>query len=136
MPLPYFNKALPPQTERFFPEQRLVRRADYVRVQEQGRRIKTSHFVFMVMPRSGQQRLGITVTSKIGCAVERNRIKRVAREVFRRNRPLFPAHSEIVMVARRGAQRLGYQAVLEELRGAQRSFMEYTQDNALASATD
>jgi ribonuclease P protein component len=80
----------------------------------------------MVMPRSGGRRLGVTVTSKIGCAVLRNRIKRVAREVFRRNRELFPNDCETVMVARFGAHGLGYRAVLSELQGAQIAFTEIT----------
>jgi ribonuclease P protein component len=131
MPLPCFNKAsLPSHTERFRPAQRLVRRADYLRIQERGWRVRTAHFVFMLMPCSGEPRFGVTATSKIGNAVKRNRIKRVAREIFRRNRLLFPAHSEIVWVARRGAYRLGYREALEELRGAQRFFTEYNRDRA------
>lgn len=90
----------------------------------------------MVMPRMGQQRIGITVTSKIGCAVRRNRIKRVTREVFRRNRELFPNDCETVVVARLGAHRLGYQDVLEELQGAQRAFAEFTRHTNHAAAGD
>lgn len=66
-------------------------------------------------------RLGITVTRKVGNAVRRNRIKRVVREVFRRNRQAFPA-ADLVFVAKRDAGAdLGYDQVLREVRGAERA---------------
>ena len=113
----------PHKTERFSRAERIARRADYLRVQMGGRRVHTPHFVLMVMPYRGVRRLGITVTSKIGCAARRNRVKRVVREVFRRNRELFPDRCEIVMVARSGADRLGYLEVRDEVQGAQRALI-------------
>jgi len=58
------------------------------------------------------------VTKKVGNAVQRNRIKRVVREVFRRNRHLFPPSHDIVFVAKRDADAVGYDALLKELRRA------------------
>lgn len=52
------------------------------------------------LPRPGQvTRLGIAATRKLGGAVERNRAKRVIREVFRRNPT--PPGFDIVVVPRR-----------------------------------
>jgi ribonuclease P protein component len=96
---------------------RLLRRADFLRVQREGRRVHTPHFVVMVVP-AERQRLGITVTRRAAGAVGRNRIKRLAREVFRRNRGLFPALCEVVLVARAGANRLDYAALRNELAEA------------------
>jgi ribonuclease P protein component len=70
--------------------------------------------VIIVAP-SERQRIGITVTKRVARAVGRNRIKRLVREVFRRNRSLFPACTDTVIVARAGAQRMSYAQVLEEL---------------------
>ena len=61
------------------------------------------------------RRLGITVTRKVGNAVERNRVKRLVREVFRRHKDAFPAHGEIVVVARTGAPGLAYDVVEREV---------------------
>jgi len=58
------------------------------------------------------------VTKKVGTAVQRNRIKRVVREVFRRNRSLFPASHDLVFIAKRGATEIGYESLLSELRRA------------------
>ena len=45
-------------------------------------------------------RLGITVSKKNGCAVERNRIKRIIRAAYRINEKKFPIVYDIVFVGR------------------------------------
>ena len=72
-------------TEVYPPSARVRRRADYRRIQASRSRTHTRHFLVVIVP-SGSQRFGVTVTKKIGNAVVRNRVKRVLREVFRRNR--------------------------------------------------
>jgi ribonuclease P protein component len=87
-------------------------------VQSDGQRVHTPNFVVMV--RAGSpQRLGITVTRRVAGAVGRNRVKRLVREVFRRNRKLFPERCELVLVARASALRLDYDALRRELAQAQ-----------------
>lgn len=103
---------------RYRPSDRLKRRADFRRVQSSRKRAHTKHYLLVVAPKAGPQgRFGVTVTKKIGNAVARNRVKRVMREVFRRNRDLFPA-ADVVVIAKRGAPRLGYHEALAELRKA------------------
>lgn len=109
--------------ENLRPTDRLKRRADFQRVQGTGRKIHTAHFVVAVLarPEGGPTRLGVTATRKVASAVGRNRIKRVMREVFRRNRELFPAACDVVAIAKDGAHALGYAEVLAELSGARRA---------------
>jgi ribonuclease P protein component len=71
-----------------------------------------------VLPGPEGPRLGVTVSKKVAPAVQRNRIRRVAREVFRRNRNLFPDSGDVVMIARSGAATLDYRAVRDEVEGA------------------
>ena len=109
--------------ERFPASHRLRRRAEFLRVQREGRRVHTRHFVLVVLPgpdRRGLRRLGITVTKKVAGAVGRNRVKRVVREVFRRNRHLFPAGCDVVVIAKSGAPLLGYDDVKAEIAQVQR----------------
>lgn len=58
------------------------------------------------------------MTKKVGSAVQRNRIKRVVREVFRRNRELFPSSHDLVFIAKRGASDIDYGSLLSELQRA------------------
>jgi ribonuclease P protein component len=99
---------------------RLLRRSEFMRVQQQGRRVHMTHFVLLVLRgASSATRLGVTVGRRVGGSVQRNRVKRLVREVFRLNRRLFPSDCDLVLVARPGADRLDYASVLGELERAQ-----------------
>ena len=101
---------------------RVRRRSAFRRIQSEGRRVHTQHFVLIQRAsEAGRQRLGITVTKKIGNAVARNRVKRLVREAFRQNRPWFTPNVDIVFIAKRGAPSLGLADVLRELQKAQKS---------------
>ncbi len=64
--------------------QKLRNSQQFRRVYEQGQRFHTPFFsAFILKNDIGEQRFGITVTRKIGCAVIRNRCKRRLREIMR-----------------------------------------------------
>ena len=108
--------------EGFPPSSRLRKRAEFLRAQRQGRRAHTPHLVAVVFarPEGGKSRLGITVTKKVSAkAVVRNRIKRVSRELFRKNAELFPRGCDIVLIAKREAIGLDYEDLLREVRKIQ-----------------
>ena len=67
-------------------EMRLRRRAEFLAVQSDGRKLHGRHLLAIARKRSDPLlvgRLGITVTKKVGNAVVRNRIKRLIREWMR-----------------------------------------------------
>jgi ribonuclease P protein component len=71
----------------FRPHERIRRRAEFKQVYERGTRIHGRYStVFMLPTDRGLGRLGIAATKKLGGAVQRNRVKRLIREVFRRNK--------------------------------------------------
>ena len=59
-------------------------------------------------------RLGLVVTKRLGKAVQRNRVKRLLREFFRRHRKHLPP-IDLVVMAKKGAEGLVYHQVEEEL---------------------
>jgi ribonuclease P protein component len=81
-------------------QERIRRRADFQRIYDQGARLRGRYSTVFVM-RNGRagSRLGIAATKKLGGAVQRNRAKRLIREVFRRNK--IAAGLDIVVIPKR-----------------------------------
>jgi len=55
-----------------------------------------------------ENRLGVTVSTKLGGAVQRNRIKRRIKEIYRLNEDKLPTGYDIVIVARMRSRFAGY----------------------------
>jgi len=90
----------PRPDERFRPEERIRRRAEYVAVYDRGRKIGGRLMtVFLLESGRARPRLGIAATRKYGSSVQRNRAKRLVREAFRRHKPALGL--DIVVVPRR-----------------------------------
>jgi len=85
---------------RFRPADRIRRRAEFQQVYERGVRIHSRYStVFILANERGAPRLGIAATRKLGGAVQRNRAKRLIREVFRRNK-IAPGFDVVVIPKR------------------------------------
>ena len=110
---------------------RLSRSVEFERVYRQGRSHGSRHFVLHAFPRDGtaphptsEPRLGVSVSRKVGGAVDRNRVKRLVREAFRAEASRLPDGLDVVIVARPDALELvereglaGVRAVIAELVG-------------------
>lgn len=107
---------------RFGPEQRVRKRAEFLRIQTEARRVTTPHFVLLVLAREpGTARLGVTVSRKVGNAVVRNRAKRLIREAFRATRGLWPEDVDLVVIAKRPPGGAKLSDVVAEWQGRERS---------------
>lgn len=82
------------------PTERIRRRADFQQVYANGSRIhgRLTTLFALATPRA-QGRLGIAATKRLGGAVQRNRAKRLIREVFRRNK-IAPGFDVVVVPKR------------------------------------
>lgn len=65
--------------------------------------------------RTGTNRVGITVSKKLGKAVVRNRVRRRLREAYRLNEEQFLPGYDIVIVARSRAVDVSFQKLTESL---------------------
>lgn len=69
---------------------RLKKRKQFVRVMDKGRKLISSGLILLYAPNElTENRIGFTVTKKVGNAVTRNRIRRRLREVVRLGLPRF-----------------------------------------------
>ena len=73
-------------------------------------RHRADSFLAMYCRRNGTQRnrVGITVSAKLGKAVRRNRVRRRLREIYRLNEERFRPGQDIVIVARSRAMQASY----------------------------
>lgn len=124
--------------QRLTKAERVRQRPEYLHIQGKGRKIHTANFLCFGMLRGtpgsvsgdappdkpadgpGPARLGITVSRRVGGAVIRNRLKRLVREAYRRQKAAFPVGTDLVVIARPEATRATYTDVFAELQEVSR----------------
>ena len=106
-------------SERFPKTARLRKRPQFLTLSRTGSKFQSANFVVISKSNdSGESRLGITVSAKVGDSVVRNRIKRQVREFFRRRRSELPQATDFLVIARNGAASLASALIASELEQA------------------
>lgn len=102
----------------FTKRERVRKRTEFITIYNKGVRKESEHFKTVLLANNLQwSRLGLTVSKKVGKAVQRNAVKRRLREYFRLHKGLLTEPCDIVIISKPGAQSLTYAEMCEELNG-------------------
>ncbi|WP_426734411.1 ribonuclease P protein component [Myxococcus faecalis] len=110
-----------PAAQRFPKALRLLSRREFLEVQDGGQKLP-SDCLLALYKRNGRaySRVGLTVSSKVGNAVVRARLRRVLRELFRKRRTQWPQGLDVVLVARSSAKEASFVALSRAFDGVTR----------------
>jgi ribonuclease P protein component len=108
---------------------RLSRSAEFERVYRQGRSKANRYLVLYAFPRAGEEqprpaaepdgpRLGLSVSRRVGGAVDRTKVKRLLREAFWTEAERLPLGSDYVVVARPDSRELAEREGMAGVRTA------------------
>lgn len=87
-----------------------------MQLQKCGTKIQDRNFIVIYFGgRFEKQRIGITVSKKIGNAIQRNKIKRLIREHFRMNRDKIAEFMDIHVIAKKKAAEIPADMIFESL---------------------
>lgn len=88
---------------------RLRRNEQFQQIRQKGKAVTNDILVLCALPNElTHSRFGFSVSTRIGGAVERNRIKRQLREIMRLRMTQIAPGWDIILIARRPIQRAGY----------------------------
>lgn len=123
------------QDERLRPFERLQRSFQFQQVFKKGRCFRSPYLRIHSLRSGGDySRFGLVVRRKLGNAVERGRIKRCMREVFRTHKYLLRQPHDIVFVAQREGQ--GFHAYREVFLSFVKRLEEKTRPPLRAGKSD
>ena len=85
---------------------------EFQKVYKKGKSFANKYLVMYILTNERtENRLGISVSKKVGNSVVRHRLTRLIRESYRLNKDLFIKGIDIVIVARTGAKDIDYSKV-------------------------
>ena len=108
----------------------LKKNQDFQKVYRNGTSKGNRYLVMYVLKNQYMKnRLGISVSKKVGNSVVRHRLTRLIRESYRLNEEKFDRNLDIVVIARNSAKDRSYQEI-------ESAFMNLAQKHAIAGGTD
>ena len=95
---------------------RLRKNQEFTTVYQKGKSYANKYFVIYLSNNDfGYNRLGVSVSKKVGNSVIRHRMKRLVKENFRLHEDMFNSGLDIVVIVRQSATMLSFQEVKDAL---------------------
>ena len=90
----------------------LKKNMDFQNVYKNGKSYANKYLVMYILEnQSNRNRIGISVSKKVGNSVIRHRITRLVRESYRLQEDVFNSSLDIVVIARAAAREVGYKEI-------------------------
>ena len=103
----------------YYRRERINSENDFKRILRSGKRIVRNEFkIFILKNGFGYSRFAVVAGIKIGNSVKRNRIKRVIREVFRRNKTAIGNGFDIIIIPKKNLNNITYFNLKEKILNA------------------
>jgi len=102
----------------------LKKNSDFQKVYREGKSCANRYFVMYILENgTGCNRIGISVSKKVGNSIVRHRLKRLIKEAYRLQEDMFNSGLDIVVIARVSAKEVSYretESALLHLGGLQK----------------
>lgn len=88
--------------ESYRPHERIRKKSDFTGLYKRGRCDRGRYFNLIHLPNDlGHARMSVVASRKVGNAVQRNRIRRRAKELFRRNKDLLTSPVDLLLISKK-----------------------------------
>ncbi|MCX7613722.1 MAG: ribonuclease P protein component [Caldimicrobium sp.] len=103
-----------PKKESLSRRERLSLTEDFKRILGKGKKLWLDKYLLILLYPNhlNCRRLGLIVSKKVGKAAKRNKIKRLLRNLYRKNKEIFPTGTDIVMIPHPNIEKLDYNELL------------------------
>lgn len=113
------KKTLPFMTETFSPQERIRKKKDFLHLYKKGSRYRGKYFNLIYLNNNLDfSRMATVVSRKVGNSVERNKIKRHMREIFRRNKEQIKDPVDMVIIPKKDILELDWTSLQKEYLAA------------------
>ncbi len=88
--------------EAFRPQERIRKKKDFLHLYKKGKRFRGKSFILIYLSNElGHSRMAVVASKKLGNAVQRNKIKRRFRTLYRRNKTLLKVPVDLIIIPHR-----------------------------------
>jgi ribonuclease P protein component len=101
--------------ESYGPGERIRTKKDFINLYRSGLCFRGKYFNLIYLSNNlGHCRMAVVASKKIGNAAKRSRVRRRARELFRRNKDLLTFSADMILIAKKDIQNATWQELREQ----------------------